>query len=233
MKNTFFLQEIKSWCNFILYLIRCLYLSVVLHAPLAADRPDVQESPTAALIVCPVQMERSATRLVAPYMFCSFIYFLTSVRSRRPLKSCSMWVCVCADSLCPLRFYGVQKMSWVLLVRQRQGEMCGRDWRIPVFLRHHGHHPGDTHTAEHRPDSRHHYHLSPFSFHTNRQGQQLRNKFLATPVTQALLPVFLGVHWPAICVDMSTPPGSIRDQFCPLSVLPPCEDHCGSLGFPG
>ncbi|MEQ2159710.1 hypothetical protein GOODEAATRI_025870, partial [Goodea atripinnis] len=40
----------------------CLYLSVVLHVPLAADRPGVLENLNVVLIVCLVQKERSATR---------------------------------------------------------------------------------------------------------------------------------------------------------------------------
>lgn len=46
------------------HLCRCLFLCVVLRAPLAAGRPDAQESLSAALIVYRVLMERSATTLV-------------------------------------------------------------------------------------------------------------------------------------------------------------------------
>lgn len=64
---------------------RCLYLSAVLHVPLAADRPGIQEIPAAALTVCRVEMERSVTRLVAPYMLCLFVYYQISIQSRWPI----------------------------------------------------------------------------------------------------------------------------------------------------
>lgn len=46
------------------FAFRCLCLGAVLHVPLARGRPDVLESPAAALTVCLVQTERSATTLV-------------------------------------------------------------------------------------------------------------------------------------------------------------------------
>lgn len=47
-----------------MYLNRCQYLCALLLVPLAVGRPDVRDNLTVALIVCPVQMDRSATRLV-------------------------------------------------------------------------------------------------------------------------------------------------------------------------
>lgn len=58
-----------NYLNLELYLNRCQYLSAVLRVPQAAGRPDVQDSPNVALIVCLVQMDRSATRLVVAYRF--------------------------------------------------------------------------------------------------------------------------------------------------------------------
>lgn len=49
--------------------LRCLFLSVVLHVPLAADRPDIQGNLIVALIAFLVQMERSVTRQVANTCF--------------------------------------------------------------------------------------------------------------------------------------------------------------------
>lgn len=62
-----FLQT--NYLNLELYLNRCQYLSAVLRVPQAAGRPDVQDSPDVALIVCLAQMDRSATRLVVTYRF--------------------------------------------------------------------------------------------------------------------------------------------------------------------
>lgn len=65
----FFVFLQTNYLNLELYLNRCQYLSAVLRVHQAAGRPDVQDSPNVALIVCLVQMDRSATRLVVTYRF--------------------------------------------------------------------------------------------------------------------------------------------------------------------
>lgn len=53
-----------------MYLNRCQYLCALLLVPLAAGKPDVPDNLTVVLIVCLVQMDRSATRpVVSPTGF--------------------------------------------------------------------------------------------------------------------------------------------------------------------
>lgn len=80
---------------------RCLCPCVVPPAPLATGRPDVQESPTAALTVCPVLMERSATRPVARthiFMFLERIHH--SIQCMLNLLCVSGFVCIFIRCLC-------------------------------------------------------------------------------------------------------------------------------------
>lgn len=70
----------------------------------------------------------------------------------------------------PLRFCWVRKMSWVLLVRCKKGEVCCRDWRVPVFQGLHGYHLSGPHSVGCCSDSSHHRHLSPFPDYSNSQG---------------------------------------------------------------
>lgn len=150
-----------------LYLNRCQYLCAALRVPLAADRPDVQDSRTVALIVCLVQMDRSATRLVVSYRLYLVIYLKGYTLNAEFLPM--------DPSVCLQRFHRVPKVSRVLLARQGQGEMLAWDWRVPVFLWKHGHHLSHPDSTGSHPDVHPHDHLSPFSLHTNCQGQQLRN----------------------------------------------------------
>ncbi|XP_039865393.1 extracellular calcium-sensing receptor-like [Simochromis diagramma] len=66
------LYDIINWQKDSKDEIRFLYLSVVLHVLPAAGRPHAEESPNAALTVCPVQMERSKLLNVYTHisMFC-------------------------------------------------------------------------------------------------------------------------------------------------------------------
>ena len=98
--------------NLKLYLHRCQYLSAVLHVPQAAGRPGVQDSRSVALIVCLVQMDRSATTLVVTY---SFIYCKVYTLNKIFLPGKPL--------MCLQRFHRVPQLSGVLLARQRQGEM--------------------------------------------------------------------------------------------------------------
>lgn len=88
----FFLQ--RNYLNLELYLNRCQYLSAVLRVPQAAGRPDVQDSPSVALIVCLVQMDRSATTLVVTYRF---IYCMVDTLNTEFLPG-EPPLCVCKGS---------------------------------------------------------------------------------------------------------------------------------------
>lgn len=107
----FFLQ--RNYLNLELYLNRCQYLSAVLRVPKAAGRPDVQDSPSVALIVCLVQMDRSATTLVVTYRF---IYCMVDTLNTEFLPGEPPLMCL-------QRFHRVPKLSGVLLARRGQGEM--------------------------------------------------------------------------------------------------------------
>lgn len=123
-------------------------------------------------------------------------------------------------------------MSGVLLVRRAQGRVCGWSGRLPVHVRHHGHNPDNAHPARGCHDNRNHYNLPSLPHHPHRQGEQLRDQLPAAGITQALFPLLPGLHWQAVHVDMQTAPGCVWYQFCFMSLLPSCQDYCGSDGLP-